>query len=362
MRTPCHSEWQSFFDGLSEGVLFVDGNGVIVSANLAALNFHGVCHVGDLGENAADYRRRYELRYRDNTRLPATCYPLDRLVAEGACGEITVELHRAGGSERLGIHRVRSLSMANPEQAGDRTVLIFENITARVCAEERFERIFRLMPVPGLILAQQGFRVRHVNDAFETIFGYVREEVVGCSALQLGLLGDLAARHRFARQFQQTGLACNDELRLETKEGGMIDCLVSAGGLTLDNEPCLFVVAQDVTEHKRTETDLLDAIEAVMQDASWFGRMVIEKLANIRTSKIGPYQGAELSDLTLREKEVLGLICQGCSDKEMATELNISAHTIRNHVSAVYAKLDVHKRGAVIVWARERGFTGARMQ
>ena len=62
-----------------------------------------------------------------------------------------------------------------------------------------------------------------------------------------------------------------------------------------------------------------------------------------------------LSDLPAREREVLTFICRGYADKQIATELKVSIHTIRNHVSTIYSKLNVHKRGAAIIWARERG-------
>jgi DNA-binding NarL/FixJ family response regulator len=59
---------------------------------------------------------------------------------------------------------------------------------------------------------------------------------------------------------------------------------------------------------------LIAAIEVVMQDTSWFSRTVIEKLAQIRQpNKISKLTG-ELADLTPRENEVLGLICQGQSN------------------------------------------------
>jgi DNA-binding CsgD family transcriptional regulator len=66
----------------------------------------------------------------------------------------------------------------------------------------------------------------------------------------------------------------------------------------------------------------------------------------------------ELADLTSRELEVLGLICQGQSDDEISKTLKLSRNTVRNHVSTIYNKIDVHRRGAAIVWARERGIIG----
>ena len=60
-----------------------------------------------------------------------------------------------------------------------------------------------------------------------------------------------------------------------------------------------------------------------------------------------------------RAREILGLICQGAGDAAMARALNLSPHTVRNHVASLYRKLGVNRRSAVVIWARERGFDPA---
>ena len=107
---------------------------------------------------------------------------------------------------------------------------------------------------------------------------------------------------------------------------------------------------QDITERKRNELELMEAIETVMQDTSWFSRTVIEKLAQIRAPGAPQSQG-ELADLTRREREILGLICDGHTDAEIAATLHLSRNTVRNHVAALYGKLDVHRRSAAIICA-----------
>lgn len=114
---------------------------------------------------------------------------------------------------------------------------------------------------------------------------------------------------------------------------------------------CVF---EDITDRKRTEMELVSAIDAVMQDSSWFSQTVMEKLAQLRQPGATDSK-LELSVLTAREKEVLSLICQGKSNTEIASALNLSPNTVRNHVASVYDKIGVHRRSDAVVWGRERG-------
>jgi ATP/maltotriose-dependent transcriptional regulator MalT len=60
-------------------------------------------------------------------------------------------------------------------------------------------------------------------------------------------------------------------------------------------------------------------------------------------------------DLTARELEVLRLIASGMGDKEIATTLGLSLHTIHRHVSNILTKLDVPSRAAAVAYAAQRG-------
>ena len=92
-----------------------------------------------------------------------------------------------------------------------------------------------------------------------------------------------------------------------------------------------------------------------MKDASWFSRALVEKLANLRTPTASPGRTKEVAELTPREKQVLGLVCRGDEDADIAAALTMSRNTVRNHIARIYAKIGVNRRGAAIVWARERG-------
>ncbi|MBL0407348.1 PAS domain S-box protein [Microvirga aerilata] len=234
--------------------------------------------------------------------------------------------------------------------------------TALRQSEERFAKAFRLAPVPTAISTANDHRFVEVNDSFMRILGYQVQDVIGRQAHELGLWLDDGQRRRFETELAKTGAVRDFEARLQVKDGGDIDCLISAEAITLSDRACILCSFQDITERRRSEEELVTAIEAVMADASWFSRGVVEKLAAMRhPARPGqsPAQAAaSIADLTAREREVLALVCQAKSDPEIGTELRLARNTVRNHVASLYQKLGVNRRSALIVWARERGIGG----
>jgi pimeloyl-ACP methyl ester carboxylesterase/DNA-binding CsgD family transcriptional regulator len=62
--------------------------------------------------------------------------------------------------------------------------------------------------------------------------------------------------------------------------------------------------------------------------------------------------------LSARERQVLKLIAEGLSNADIATQLQISEKTVRNHASNVFDKLGVWSRAQAMVFARDHGFGG----
>lgn len=76
----------------------------------------------------------------------------------------------------------------------------------------------------------------------------------------------------------------------------------------------------------------------------------------------GPLR-APFSLLSPRERELLELVAEGLDNGQIAARLFVSAKTVRNHITSIFAKLDVPNRAQAIVRARNAGFgraTGGR--
>ncbi|HEV2507139.1 MAG TPA: PAS domain S-box protein [Mesorhizobium sp.] len=227
-------------------------------------------------------------------------------------------------------------------------------------SEERFSKSFRLSPAPAAISRLDDFVFTEANEAFLQISGYGDAEVVGRTAAQLRLWQDVAARHAVEQKLRDNTLVRDEPMRMKQKNGDIADCLVSAERVEINDQQCVIWALQDVTERKRTESELVEAIESVMAETSWFSRSVVDRLATLRQKSNGKIPTAQLLDLSDREQEILGLICNGSTDSEMGDRLHLSKNTIRNHVASLYRKIGVNRRAAAVIWARERGFTGAK--
>jgi RNA polymerase sigma factor (sigma-70 family) len=107
--------------------------------------------------------------------------------------------------------------------------------------------------------------------------------------------------------------------------------------------------------------DLADAIRRVAGgDAVFSHRLagfVLDAFAAAPAQDVQPSFDSELDQLTTREREVLRLIAQGYTYKEVARELFISVKTVESHVSSVLRKLQLSSRHQLTRWATERRLT-----
>jgi two-component system response regulator NreC len=104
------------------------------------------------------------------------------------------------------------------------------------------------------------------------------------------------------------------------------------------------------------EVDLNRAVRALSEGQAYFSpgisHIVLDSLktGSFRDDTQDPYER-----LTLREKEVLQLIAQGKSNKEIAVLLNISVNTVAVHRARVMDTLDLHRTAELVLFAVKKG-------
>ena len=114
------------------------------------------------------------------------------------------------------------------------------------------------------------------------------------------------------------------------------------GYLMKDMEPDDLVVA--LQEIKAGKTVVAPGLTGVLAD------LVKNDGRQPSKDSSGPF-----TELTPREREILGHLAEGQSNKVIARQLEISDGTVKLHVKAILRKLEVHSRGAAAVMAVEHG-------
>lgn len=107
---------------------------------------------------------------------------------------------------------------------------------------------------------------------------------------------------------------------------------------------------------KAVGSELVNAIRAVHRGEFYlFSSIAAEVVAGYLGKERKPSDGDSYGKLTDRERQVLKLIAEGCSHKEIAQCLSISVKTVTAHQANISEKLDLHSRAALIKFAISRG-------
>lgn len=99
---------------------------------------------------------------------------------------------------------------------------------------------------------------------------------------------------------------------------------------------------------------LLEALRSVARGESLLDSKITRSVLERLTSP-DPKPADDHDLLTDREREVLALIAEGATNKEIASKLVVSENTARNHVSHILSKLGFSRRSEAAAYAAKRG-------
>ena len=180
-------------------------------------------------------------------------------------------------------------------------------------SEERFSKAFMTSPVIICLVHIRSGQLLEVNEAFEKIIGYTREEAVGRTTAELGIWENRADRDRIVPILLAHGKIKNEEFRFRTKSGNIIICNYAGERIDLDGEECVIAVIEDITERKKAEAALRESQErhrALNQDLE------------CRVAEATRDLGAALAELQQTYQATLEALGSALATREIGTELH----------------------------------------
>ncbi|MGA9627415.1 MAG: response regulator transcription factor [Bryobacteraceae bacterium] len=104
------------------------------------------------------------------------------------------------------------------------------------------------------------------------------------------------------------------------------------------------------------ETDLIGAVEAVSEGKAFFSPAISKMLVEDYVRQMKERAVEDSYDLlTTREREVLQLLAEGKSNKDVANLLNLSLYTVETHRSNILQKLNLHSGAELTLYAIRKG-------
>ena len=104
------------------------------------------------------------------------------------------------------------------------------------------------------------------------------------------------------------------------------------------------------------EADLIDAVKAVTQGKSFFSPAVSQMLLDDYMRQLRDRDVEDTYELlTGREREILQMVAEGKSNKDIANQLHLSVYTVETHRANLMEKLNLHSVPEVILYAVRKG-------
>ena len=137
-------------------------------------------------------------------------------------------------------------------------------------SEERFSKAFRSSPMPMSLTDLATGTILDVNDSLFRFFSWTREEMLGRTALELGLWLRPEDRAAMTAQLQEKKFIREWPCQMRTKTGSVREVLLSVEPMNFSGQPNILAIIQDVTDRLNLEAQLRQSqkMEAIGQLAA----------------------------------------------------------------------------------------------
>ncbi len=173
------------------------------------------------------------------------------------------------------------------------------------------------------LLSEAGFQVRACA-SFGDAIGFMRRDKFSLAVVDLSLKGTVAL---------------NLEKPSDTSNEEGYQLLENARTLGIPT-----IVVSGMAEPQEIQRIYAEHSISAYIEKQTFDRAAFRRA--VEDARVAQQSTSELSTLTEREREVLDLLAQGLTNKEIAEKLFITTNTVKRHLKAVFEKLGVHTRSA----------------
>lgn len=232
----------------------------------------------------------------------------------------------------------------------------FAMLTSKTIKRD-YEEFLRIMDdlQCGFVAVDATAEIVHANRRFREWLGYTKRELVGKTVIEI------APREMRGAQREDVGRVLKGDLRprlvvLERKDRTHLPTLVLPQELRDGRGELAGYFAMVVDLHS------LESARRVGAGADGALRSRLHGLAmelhltslmpELATLTHDPLQSPALDGLSPRQREVLGLLVAGERVPDIAVELHLSPHTVRNHLKSIYHKVGVHSQAELVRWVR----------
>jgi PAS domain S-box-containing protein len=259
----------------------IDQEGRLVSVSDYWLEVLGYERNEVLGWKSTEFLTEASRRYADEVVLPA-------YFKTGFCKDVPYQIVTKSGK----MLDVLLSATAELNDAGEivRSLAIMTDVTERKRAEEalreseeKFSRAFHATPTLLVISILADGKYIEVNEAFERLLGYSREEAIGRTSIELGIWENQADRARYVQALRDKGKVRDMEINLRSKTGEIIVGLFSGEIIEVGGETRLLTLVNDITARKRAEEALKASEERYRRivDTSQEGILAVDAEARL---------------------------------------------------------------------------------
>lgn len=251
---PSDDRFRQVFEASTDSMVIVRlADGVFIEANEAYERLSGYTRAEVIGQTA---RPEAWVNLAQRSAIGAS------LRRDGHVRDHAVQFRRRNGQIRDCI--VNATLIALNGDAPDHAVWITRDITQEHAVNQQFIAAFRLTPDYMSISRLRDGQYVEVNEAFERIMGYRRDEVIGRTALELGVWRDPAQRMVLRDLLQSSNAVHEFPIEIVTRAGVVRQALVNCSVYEASGERYLIALLRDVTQARRAEAALRDSETKLM--------------------------------------------------------------------------------------------------